>query len=94
MSTPRKSAGYVTKVASYKALKPIAWGKLTFDKRVVLQRVVGFMVWGWKKTFPVQGAGFGRSDPYMKSREGNPSAKNPVGLTYSRHSQVGTLFSR
>jgi len=30
----------VTKFAPYKVLKLIAWGKLTFDERVVLHRVV------------------------------------------------------
>jgi len=31
--------GYVTKSASHKALKLIAWGKLTFDERLVVHRV-------------------------------------------------------
>ena len=30
---------YVTKFAPHKALKLIAWGKWTFDERVVLHRV-------------------------------------------------------
>ena len=37
---PQHFEGYVTKFAPHKILKLIAWGKLTFDKRVVLHRVV------------------------------------------------------
>ena len=36
----RISKGYVTKFAPHLALKIIAGGKLTFDERVVLHRVV------------------------------------------------------
>ena len=35
-----KSAGYVTKFAQHKALKLLAWGKLTFNERAVHHRVV------------------------------------------------------
>ena len=38
-SVPRISEGCVTKFASHKALNLIAWGKLTFDERVVAHRV-------------------------------------------------------
>ena len=38
--------GYATKCAPHKALKLIAYGKLTFDERVVLHRVV---VWGGRE---------------------------------------------
>ena len=33
-----KFEGYVTKFAPHTALKLIAWGKLTFDERVVAHR--------------------------------------------------------
>ena len=36
----REFEGHVTKFAPHKALKLIAWGKMTFDERVVLHRVV------------------------------------------------------
>ena len=39
--SPPKLGCYVTKSAPHKAFKLIAWVKLTFDKRVVLHRVVG-----------------------------------------------------
>ena len=39
VSLPQLLEGCVTKFASHKALKLIAWGKLTLDERVALHRV-------------------------------------------------------
>ena len=39
-SFPPNLEGHVTNFAPHKALQLIAWGKLTFDERFVIQRVV------------------------------------------------------
>ena len=49
VSTPLKSVWYVTKFATHKALKTIVRGKLTFDERVELHRVVTGLVVSYKQ---------------------------------------------
>jgi len=45
----------VTKFASHKVFKSIAWGKLTFDERCVVHRVVGAQTSGLVESRTVEG---------------------------------------